>query len=155
MYSRRLYSFVFICGLSVSLCLVRLGHLQLVEGDSYRESIEKARILDPMQLPTIRGKILDRDGNVLAVDTASFSLYINYSLTRLLDDRFWQMSLISETDEDTTAEEAELALRKDFQDDLASLGKVLDVCNDLQNGDRKKLDYHPQQQKRLRHRKDD
>jgi penicillin-binding protein 2 len=140
MYRRRLYSFVFICGLAVSLCLVRLGHLQLVEGEGYRKSIEEARILETVQLPTIRGRILDRDGNILAVDTASFNLYIHYSLTRLLDDRFRRCSIISGTDADTTAEKAELALVKDLQEDYASLDKVLDVCDDLQNGGREQLE---------------
>ena len=139
MYKRRLYSFVLLCAVFIVLCVVRLAQLQLVRGRDYRLSIEQARILDPMQLPTVRGSILDRDGNALAVDTATFSLYINYSLSRLLDDRFWKSSILVRTNDNTTPPQAESELRKSLADAPARLDKVLEVCSDFQDGNREDI----------------
>lgn len=41
------------------------------------------------QLPTLRGRILDRNGEVLACSEAKFTLSLDYSIVRLVDDRFW------------------------------------------------------------------
>jgi len=60
MYKRRLLIFIFICIVAGFVCIGRLAYLQLSLGGDYRRQIEKMRILGPMQLPTIRGSILDQ-----------------------------------------------------------------------------------------------
>ncbi|HOM60061.1 MAG TPA: penicillin-binding transpeptidase domain-containing protein [Anaerohalosphaeraceae bacterium] len=72
------------------VCLARLVFLQVFHCEEYRQAIADKQILEPQPLPTIRGNILDRKGTVLAKDVPDFYGYINYRLTRLLDDRFWE-----------------------------------------------------------------
>lgn len=107
MYKRRLLIFIFICVLAGFVCIGRLAYLQLGVGGDYRRQIEEMRILGPMQLPTIRGSIFDRSGNVMAVDKPAFYLYVNYELTRFFDDHFWQGSILKRQTSGQTADKAE------------------------------------------------
>jgi penicillin-binding protein 2 len=133
MYKQRLQIFIFLCVLAIFTCVGRLAYLQLVEGDEYRKQIEQMRILPPMQLPTIRGGIFDRNGNSLAIDRPAFYLYVNYELTRLLDDRFWQGSILTRTAQGKTPQQTELELREEFKDEYAGLWQVIDKCSKIRN----------------------
>jgi penicillin-binding protein 2 len=128
MYKQRLQIFISFCILAVVVCIGRLAYLQLAQGDDYRSRIEQKRVLGPMQLPTIRGSIFDRNGNIIAVDEPAFYLYINYELTKLLDDQFWQGGILKRANQGQTAQQAELELRKEFEDDLAELWEIVDKC---------------------------
>ena len=135
MYKRRLLIFIFVCVVACLVCIGRLAYLQLGLGDDYRRQIEEMRILGPMQLPTIRGSIIDRSGNVLAIDKPAFYLYVNYELTRLLDDRFWQGRILERQRGGQTAGEAEAQLRKDFEDHLVLLWEIIAKCAEISNAD--------------------
>lgn len=140
MYKRRLYTFIFICAIPVALCMVRLAYLQFALKDEFREAIEKKRIFDTMQLPTVRGSIIDRDGNALAIDAPVFNLYINYSLTRLMDDRYWKSRIVSRTNEKTTPEQAKAKMEEELTDSIAALETTLEVCSKFEDGNRKILE---------------
>ena len=128
MYKQRLHAFIIFCIAAVSVCIIRLGYLQFFGSEEARERIKDSRILSPYQLPTVRGKIVDRKGNVLAKDNPVFYLKVNYQLTKLLDDRFWQASISSRINEDTTADQAQQELRKEYKDDLNHLISVIEKC---------------------------
>ncbi len=140
MYKRRLQIFIFLCILAVSVCGVRLIYLQLIRSQYYRDQIAQELLLAPMQLPTIRGSILDRNGNFMAVDKPVFYLEANYELTRLLDDRFWEGSILKRVTKEKNKEQAELQLRKECQEDYSRLAEIIDKCAKIKNTTRADID---------------
>jgi penicillin-binding protein 2 len=71
------------------VCVLRLVQMQLLAGSAIQDEIaalKRQRGLS-RQLKTLRGRILDRNGNVLAVDTPQFQINISYALTSVQDDR--------------------------------------------------------------------
>ncbi|MHC4528057.1 MAG: hypothetical protein ACYS29_09285, partial [Planctomycetota bacterium] len=92
MYSKRIKIFVIVMAGLLGICLLRLGQMQLLSNSYYRDRISelKQRRARSRQLKTIRGKILDRNGVVLAVDEPRFELSVSYKLSSLLDGRVRQ-----------------------------------------------------------------
>jgi penicillin-binding protein 2 len=128
MYHQRLKIFIFLSILAMSLCLVRLWYLQTALAEQSRQQLARLRILPPRQLPTLRGKIIDRNENIVARDEPFFYLQLNYKLTRLLDPRFWQASIQREIASGKNSQDAEAELVKDYENDTATLKKALDFC---------------------------
>lgn len=60
---------------STSVYVARLAHLQIVQGAEHRQKAEQNRIRY-IPLPSDRGKILDRNGKLLAANHLSRSLYL-------------------------------------------------------------------------------
>jgi len=89
MYDRRIKIFVILIAILLSVCLVRLTQMQLLSHSFYSDEIAKLKLRRGRshQLKTVRGKILDRNGKVLAADEPQFQLCINYTLSSLLDER--------------------------------------------------------------------
>lgn len=131
MYRKRLYIFIGICLAAIALCLVRLSWLTVVRCEDYRQKIAERRIKDPTQLPSIRGSITDRVGRKLAVDTPAFYLRLSYQLTRLLDDRFWEANIDARLDEETTREQIEADLRKEYEPQLNRLMSIINRFSEL------------------------
>ncbi len=86
--------------LSAAAALVLIGRLfslQVLHGAEYTESFEES-VTREVPIPAKRGRILDRDGNVLAetkttqsvmiVDTTGNSLEENARLNRIIQDTF-------------------------------------------------------------------
>ncbi|HUW19395.1 MAG TPA: penicillin-binding transpeptidase domain-containing protein [Sedimentisphaerales bacterium] len=90
MYARRIKILVALIALLVIICLLRLAQMQLLSGSFYYDEVDKLRTGPSRQLKTVRGRILDRNGKVLAADEPRFQLCINYRLTCLLDERVKQ-----------------------------------------------------------------
>ena len=65
--------------------LARLTWLQVIEGAHFREQADENRIRLVPRSP-IRGRLLDRDGRVLASSKLTYSLYLE---PRLVDDATW------------------------------------------------------------------
>ncbi|MCD6395150.1 MAG: hypothetical protein J7M40_16805 [Planctomycetes bacterium] len=131
MYRRRLYFIVFFCVLAAGACIARLVFLQLVEGEQYRQEMERMRILPAVRLPTVRGSILDRNGQILAVDQPVFWLHINYRLSRLLDERFHRANILLAVEKGTSPTEAESRFHKKYDDDIARLNEIIDKCAEV------------------------
>ena len=66
--------------------VLRLGYLQIVKGDAYRLQYEQM-LRNIESLPALRGRILDRNGYILAYDEPCYSLYLDYRL--LTSDEKW------------------------------------------------------------------
>jgi penicillin-binding protein 2 len=128
MFHRKLYIFIGICILGMMICLVRLWDLQVTDCLRARQRIERLRILPPRQLPTLRGKIMDRNDRVLAADQPFFYLQLNYELLRLLDDRYWQANIRQIVATGLDAATAEEQLKKDWKDDIDQLTKTINFC---------------------------
>ena len=86
MYLKRLKILIVLIGLALAALAVRIGHLQLVQGDYYSKRAEE--LLQHTELvPTRRGAILDRNGLILAEDTGCFDLCLDYGL--MTESRRW------------------------------------------------------------------
>lgn len=79
MYKNRLKVFILAVILLFSGVVTRLGYLQIIKGDSYRLQYEKM-LRGIESLPALRGRILDRNGYILARDEPCYSLYLDYRL---------------------------------------------------------------------------
>jgi penicillin-binding protein 2 len=73
-----------------------LADLQLLSTSFYREQVAQLKIKGGamQQLRTLRGRILDRKGEVLAEDEPRFWLGVNYELSRFMDERDRQANVI-------------------------------------------------------------
>ncbi len=140
MYQQRLKIFIILCIIALSACLTRLVYLQVFQAGKARTQIEQLRILPPQQLPTLRGKIIDRNGQTLALDKPVFFLNISYQLTRLLDDRFWQERIRRKTEQGLAPAEADTSLKKEFAPQLAELHKILNFSLSIAEVDQEELD---------------
>jgi len=132
MYKQRLYVFIALCVFSAAVCVTRLAHLQFFRCRQVRTLLEKEGI-ESTQLPTVRGDIVDRNGQPLATDRPVFYLHINYKLLRLLDDRFWTANIQKKMkgDDGLSYEEAENKLRQQLQADLDHLAGIMDSCKEM------------------------
>jgi penicillin-binding protein 2 len=76
----------------LGICVLRLIDMQLLSKSFYREQVSQLRIQSGsfQQVRTMRGKILDRKGQILAEDEPKFWLAVNYDLSRYLDERVLQ-----------------------------------------------------------------
>ncbi len=139
MYKKRLYIFIALCLLAAAVCISRLVYLQVFRCEEYRQVLAQRRILDPRQLPTVRGSILDRHGRKLAVDSPRFYLHMTYELTRLLDDHFWESQIALRTDDETTREQAEQQVREQYGQVQSQLFSIVDRFGDMHENGREQI----------------
>ncbi|MBA7647446.1 Peptidoglycan D,D-transpeptidase MrdA [subsurface metagenome] len=93
MYDKRIKIFMILSALLLAVCLLRLTQMQLLPGSSVQDDIAELKRGLSLQLKTIRGKILDRTGKVLAADEPRFWVHINYRFSSFLDERVQQGKL--------------------------------------------------------------
>jgi penicillin-binding protein 2 len=76
----------------LAVCVLRLADMQLLSNSFYREQVAQLRLQSGLsqQVRTLRGRIFDRKGRVLATDEPRFWLGISYELSRFLDERVRQ-----------------------------------------------------------------
>jgi len=86
---RRVQIFVALSLALLALAVGRLAQMQLPANSAIQAEITalKRQRAKSQQFKTLRGKILDRQGNVLATDTPQFQISINYQLTKYWDAR--------------------------------------------------------------------
>ena len=96
MYDKRIKIFMAFSALLLLVCMARLAQMQLLPGSSVQSEIAQLRAQgqSTRQLQTVRGKILDRNSNILATDEARFHLCIRYELSSILDDRVRKARLL-------------------------------------------------------------
>ena len=151
MYKNRLKIFIAIVILMFVGVVLRLGYLQIVKGDAYR--LQYTEMLRNIKsLPALRGRILDRNGYILAYDEPCYSLYLDYRL--LTSNEKWakrqvraisrELSIPSDRAErvfrlrvDTTFRLAEEAARRSARKDMGveelSPSQDAAVLEDLQS----------------------
>jgi len=79
MFQRRLALLLAITGAAMLVLGVKVAHLTVVRGAELREQSE-SRLVRQLWTPTVRGKILDRKGRVLARNRAGYDLAIEYEV---------------------------------------------------------------------------
>lgn len=130
MYNRRVKIFVIFSLLLLAICLLRLAQMQLLTASSVQHEIAelKRQRGQSRQLKTIRGKILDRNGMVLAVDEARFWVHINYKLSSFLDERVRKARLAGAA----ARRDADVAVAKvdeEIREKLEDLQLIIEKCS--------------------------
>ncbi len=129
MYNKQIKIFAILLAFFLFAILLRLAQMQLLSNSSYRDKITKLRIQKShsRQFKTVRGKILDRNGKVLAVDEPQFQVCVNYGLTCFMDDRVREGYLLKAADGASTAK-----AQKEIDKRLANLNQVIGKCAQLE-----------------------
>jgi len=79
MFHRRLALLGIVIVLGLGALAARVSYMTLAQGDDARVRAE-SRLVRWSWLPTVRGRILDRHGRVLAMDRASYDIAIDYGV---------------------------------------------------------------------------
>ncbi len=130
MYNRRVKIFVIFSLLLLAVCLLRLAQMQLLTASSVQHEIAelKRQRGQSKQLQTIRGRILDRNGKVLAIDEARFWVHINYKLSSFLDERVRKAMLAraaARRDSDVAVAKVDEEIREKLED----LQLIIEKCS--------------------------
>ena len=129
MYSRRVKIFVILSVFLLVICLFRLAQMQLVDDSKYREKITelKRQRGHSQQLKTLRGKILDREGRILACNEPQFHLHINYKLSCFMDSRV-RRSKILRVAARSNSESAVDDMQKELDAKTSLLEQIIEKC---------------------------
>lgn len=140
MYSKRVKIFFGFCAVLLAICIVRLFSMQSAGSrQNAIDAIQSMRDRPAVQLPTLRGKILDRKGRTLAIDHPSFFIYVDYRLTRLMDDNWQFAKLIRKMQRGVPEERAREELQAEYADDIKTLYKLIDFCSQIEGYDEQKI----------------
>ena len=131
MYDKRVKVFVALNLTMLVVCVLRLVQLQWLADSKLQEEIAKLKQtrLRSMQLKTIRGSILDRNGRGLAADIPQFQITISYRLSCYADKRV-QMAeklLAKERSQNPSLVTVENEISAGVED----LKQIVADCNDL------------------------
>jgi len=127
MYDKRIKIFVVISGLLLLVCVLRLIQMQLLHDSSLQDAIGALQQGRSCQLKTVRGKILDRKGKVLAADEPQFQLCIEYKLTCFLDERVARARLLRAARQNN-ADAALAKVQKELEAGLENLQRIIEKC---------------------------
>jgi len=102
MYDKRVKIFIAISLAMLLVYVLRLVQMQLIPHSNLQDEITRLKEQSGTSrlLKTVRGKILDRDGNVLAADAPRFQVCINYQLTSCFDDRVVEAARLKAAEND-------------------------------------------------------
>ena len=132
MLIKRIKIFIILSLLFLLPCLLRLTQLQLLSHSSYLKEIAELKLRKGVsrQLKTIRGKILDRNGKILATDESRFHLHISYRLSSIFDERVQRAKLLRAAKRSRLAgtNSSVLEARKELQDSLEDIQRIIDKC---------------------------
>ncbi|MHC4587253.1 MAG: peptidoglycan D,D-transpeptidase FtsI family protein [Planctomycetota bacterium] len=112
MYEKRIKIFVILSSLLLFLCMIRLIQMQLLPTSSVQSDV--------------RGKILDRAGNELAIDEPHFQMCIDYQFSSFMDDRVRQSKLLTAAGKEDP--DAVAKAQKALDIGLEDLNQVIDKC---------------------------
>jgi penicillin-binding protein 2 len=133
MFNKRIKIFITISTILVLPSLLRLVQIQVWEHSFYMEGIDELKLQQGVsrQLQTIRGKILDRKGRVLATNEPQFQLHINYTLCCLFDERVRRAKLLTAAKSSLLAKEKPSLhkVRKEMDAKLEELRKIIYKCS--------------------------
>ncbi len=132
MFNKRLKIFVIIITLPVLVYVARLVQMQFISRQYYQERIDELKRGRSQQLKTIRGRIFDRKGEILAADEPKFRLCINYQLCSILDERVTRKMTEEEKDEKT--EELKLIIQKCAQFKAVNPNEIEAEITQINNG---------------------
>jgi penicillin-binding protein 2 len=129
MYEKRVKVFLGVASAVLLICLARLGQLQLLADPSVPQEIDKLKELRSVvkQFKTLRGKILDRHGEILTADMPQFQIFINYRLSRFFDDRVKMAKLAGAAFRGASS--SSYKTYKELDDKRQDLERIIDKCS--------------------------
>ncbi len=129
MYDKRIKIFIGISLTLLLVCMLRLMQMQLLADSSLQAEIDRLKERRGLskQLKTLRGNILDRNGEIVAADTPRFQVHLNYRLSCFLDDRVVQTRLAEAEQDDADPSLDEV--RKEVDDRRQDLEQVIAKCS--------------------------
>jgi penicillin-binding protein 2 len=145
MYHYRLKILIMLCVGGLVIAVGRLLTLQTFQAEKARQELVEMRKKPLRQRPTVRGKILDRYGNPLALDTPAFFLHINYQLTRHMDPRWREGCILRKlaSNDDRTRAEIEQELYEDkWKPHLENLERSIDLAWQLADVSREEIEVN-------------
>ena len=128
MYKKRITILVIAGAVLLGFCVLRLADMQLLSTSFYREQVSQLRIQQGslQQVRTMRGRILDRKGQILAADEPRFWLAINYELSRFLDERVLQAMSLRAKSKDPDANIS--PIQQEFADRQEDIDLLINKC---------------------------
>ncbi|RKY08764.1 MAG: hypothetical protein DRP56_03620, partial [Planctomycetota bacterium] len=130
-----------LCVGGLVIAVGRLMTLQTFQAKKARQELVEMRKKPLRQRPTVRGKILDRNGRPLAIDSPSFFLHINYQLTRYRDPRWRQARILRSLTKDKTRAETERELyEEEWKEDIEDLEQSIDLAWQLADVSREEIE---------------
>ncbi len=128
MYKKRMAILIIAGTILLGVCVLRLIDMQLLSTSFYREQVAQLRIQSGsfQQVRTMRGKILDRKGQILAEDEPKFWLAVNYNLSRYLDERVLQALSLRAKSKEPDANTS--GLQQEFADRQEDIELLIDKC---------------------------
>jgi penicillin-binding protein 2 len=130
MYNRRVKIFVIFSLLLLAVCVLRLAQMQLLSASTVQHEIAelKRQRGQSRQFQTIRGTILDRHGEKLAVDEARFWVHINYDLSSFLDERV-RKSMLAEAADKRDSDVEVAKVDEEIREKLEDLQLIIEKCS--------------------------
>lgn len=124
----------------------RLMTLQTFQSGKARQELADMRIMSLKQRPTIRGKILDRYENPLAIDKPAFFLHLNYQLTKYKDPRWREANILRALNEESTRAEVEREFYEErWKQPLEDLERAVDLAWQLADVSREEIEENIEQ----------
>ena len=112
MYKQRIKIFLALIGLVLAGLVAKFIDLQVINGQEYRRQFEQSLITTEL-LPTVRGKIFDRTGKVLAEDKQCYDFSLDYRF--IVQDARWvaqQVAAIRKKEGRTASEAQDVYQRR-------------------------------------------
>ncbi len=102
--------------------------MQLLPSSSVQDEIAQLKLSGgrSRQLKTVRGRIFDNKGRLLAFDELRFQLYINYRLSRFADPRVRRAELLKAAQKSNAAAEAKA--KEAIETGLENIQQIIDKC---------------------------
>ncbi len=130
-YNKRVKIFVVTTGLLVLIPICRLAQLQLFSSPAYLQEVERLLDGDSQQTQTIRGRILDRHGRVIASEEPLFKLYVRYDMITCYTDPNVQQAMRLAAQKKTNPSKALANVNEKIEKGLERIAYLLTLCDEF------------------------
>ncbi len=129
MYGKRIKIFIALSTAVLIVCVLRLIQMQLLPNSEVYDKIAELELQRGLscRLNTLRGRILDRKGRLLAADELCYQLNISYKLCCYADDRVNRAKILR-AQQKSKNDNAEPIVREEINSAVIALQQIIDKC---------------------------
>ena len=129
MYGKRIKIFVALSLAVLIICVLRLAQMQLLPNPRVYDKIAELELQRGLScmLNTLRGRILDRKGKILASDELCYQLNISYKLCCYADERVIRAKILL-AQQKSQKPDAETIVRAEIANAVSVLQQVINKC---------------------------